>query len=100
MPVLPRTHMSGKGGARTSTCGNPRCQHEFCCLFLHDWTSARYNASFCIGRAEASHPEVLASVEKQIRCKWARQAHDMWPAEGTYAKEALRRFCVALTTRL
>ena len=100
MPVLPRTHMSGKGGARTSTCGNPRCQHEFCCLFLHDWTSARYNASFCIGRAGASHSELLASVGRQIRSKWARQAHDMWPPEDTYAKEALRRFRVALTTRL
>ena len=34
-------------------CDNPRCQHEFCCLCLHDWTSAMYNASFCIGSAEA-----------------------------------------------
>ena len=49
------------------TCGNPRCQHEFCCLCFHDWTSAKYNASFCIGRAEASYSEVLASMEKQIR---------------------------------
>ena len=52
-------------------CGNPRCQHEFCCICLHDWTSATYDASFCIGRAEASHSEVLASVERQIRSNWA-----------------------------
>ena len=41
-------------------CDNSRCQREFCCLCLHDWTSAMYNASFCIGGAEASHSEVLA----------------------------------------
>ena len=82
------------------TCGSPRCQQEFCCLCLHDWTSATYNASFCIGRADASYSEVLASVEKQIRSKWARQAHDMGPAEDTYAKEVLQRFRVTITTRL
>ena len=53
------------------TCGNPRCQHEFSCLCLHDWTSATYDASFCIGRAEASHSEVLASVDWQIRARHA-----------------------------
>ena len=81
-------------------CDNLRCQHEFCCLCLHDWTSATYNASLCIGRCEASHSEVLASVERQIRSKWARQAHDMWPAEDTLAKEALQHFRVTITTRL
>ena len=45
------------------TCGNPRCQHEFCWLCLHGWTSATHDASFCTGRAEASHSEVLASVK-------------------------------------
>ena len=82
------------------TCGNPRCRHEFCCLCLHDWTSATLDASFCTGRAEASHSEVLALVERQICSKWAQQAHDMWPAEDTYAEEILQRFRVALTTCL
>ena len=44
--------------------------------------------------------EVLASVEKQTRSNWAQQAHDMWPAEDTYAKEVLQRFHVTLITRL
>ena len=39
------------------TCGDPRCRHEFCWFCLHDWTSATYDASFCTGRAEASHSE-------------------------------------------
>ena len=82
------------------TCGNPRCQHEFCWLCLHDWTSATHDASFCTGRTEASHSEVLASVERQIRSNWAQQAHDTRPAEDTYAEEVLQRFRVALTTRL
>ena len=43
------------GGCVHMKCDNPRCQHEFCCLCLHDWTSATYNASLCIGRSEASH---------------------------------------------
>ena len=81
-------------------CDNSRRQHEFCCLCLHDWTTARYDASFCIGSVEASHLEVLAFVEKQTRSKWAQQAHDMWPAEDTYAKEALQGFNVTLITRL
>ena len=81
-------------------CDNPRCQHDFCCLCLHDWTSATHNASFCIGSAEASHSEVLASVERRIRSNWAQQAHDTRPAEDTYAEEVLQRFRVALTTRL
>ena len=88
------------GGCVHMKCDNPRCQHEVCCLCLHDWTSATYNASFCIGRAEASHSEVLAFVEKQIRSKWAQQAHDTQPAVDTYAKEVLQRFRVALATRL
>ena len=71
------------------TCGSPRCQHEFCWLCLHDWTSATHDASFCTGRAEASHSEVLASVEMQIRSNWAQQAHDMRPAEDTCEKEVL-----------
>ena len=82
------------------TCGNPRCQHEFCWLCLHDWTSATHDASFCTGRAEASHSEVLASVEMQIRSSWAQQVHDTRLAEDTYAEEVLQRFRVALTTRL
>ena len=41
--------------AASYPCGNPHCQHEFCSLCLHDWTSATYNASLCIGRSEASH---------------------------------------------
>ena len=49
------------------TCGNFRCQHEFCWLCLHDWTDATHDASFCTGRAEASHLEALPSVERQIR---------------------------------
>ena len=52
------------------------------------------------GRAEASHSEVLASVERQIRSKRAQQAHDTRPAEDTCAKEVLQRFRVALTTCL
>ena len=82
------------------TCGNPRCQHEFCWLCLHDWTRATHDASFCTGRAEASYSEVLPSVERQIRSNWAQQAHDTRPAEDTYAEEVLQRFRVALTTRL
>ena len=82
------------------TCGNPRCQHEFCWLCLHDRTRAAQDASFCTGRAEASHLEVLPCVERQIRSNWAQQAHDTRPAEDTYAKEVLQRFRVALTTRL
>ena len=82
------------------TCGNPHCQHEFCCLCLHDWTSATHDASFCTGRAEASHSEVLTSVERQIRSNWAQQAHDTRPTEDTCAQEILQRFRVALTTRL
>ena len=82
------------------TCGNPRCQHEFCWLCLHDWTSATHDAPLCTGRAEASHSEVLASVERQKRSNWAQQVHDTRPAEDTYAEEVLQRFCVALTTRL
>ena len=77
------------------TCGNPRCQHEFCWLCLFDRISATLDASFCTGGAEASHSEVLASVERQIRCKSARQADDMWPAKG-----ALERFRVTITTHL
>ena len=67
------------------TCGNPRCQHEFCWLCLHDWKSATHDASFCTGRAEAPHSEVLASADRQIRPNWAQQAHDTRPAEDTYA---------------
>ena len=37
-------------------------------------------------------------MEKQIRSKWARQAHDTRPAEDTYAEEVLQRFRAALTT--
>ena len=81
-------------------CDNPRCQHEFCCLCLHDWTSAMYNASFCIGSAEASHSEVLAPVERLICSNWAQQAQDARPAEDTFAEEVLQRFRVTLTTRL
>ena len=88
------------GGCVHMTCGNPRCQHEFCWLCLHDWTSAMHDASFCTGRAEASHSEVLASVKRQIRSNWAQPAHDTRPAEDTYAEEVLQRFRVALTTRL
>ena len=88
------------GGCVHMTCGNPRCQYEFCWFCLHDWTSATHDASFCTGRAEASHSEVLASVERQIRSNWAQQAHDTRPAEDTYAEEVLQRFRVALTTRL
>ena len=76
-------------------CNNSRRQREFCCFCLHDWTSAVYNASFCIVSAEASHSEVLASVERQIRSNWAQQAHD---AEDTYAEEILQRFRAALTS--
>ena len=82
------------------TCDNPRCQHEFCCLCLHDRTSALYNASFCNGSAEASHSEVLAPVERQICSNRAQQAHNARPAEDTYAEEVLQRVRVALTTRL
>ena len=82
------------------TCGNPRCQYEFCWFFLHDWTSATHNASFCTGRAETSHSEVLAPAEKQISSNWAQQAHDTRPAENTYGEEVLQHFRVALTTRL
>ena len=88
------------GGCVHMTCGNPRCQHEFCWLCLHDWTSATHDASFCTCRTEASHSEVLASVERRMRSNWAQQAHDTRPAEDTYAEEVLQRFRVALTTRL
>ena len=81
-------------------CDNPRCQHEFCCLCLHDWTSATYNASLCIGRSEVSYSEVLVSVERQIRSNWAQQVHDTRPAEDTYTKDVLRRFRAVFTTRL
>ena len=92
--------MRRAGGCVHMTCGNPRCQHEFCWLWLHDWTRATHDASFCTGRAEASHLEVLASVERQIRSNWAQQPHDTRPAEDTYAEEVLQHFRVALTTRL
>ena len=88
------------GGCAHMTCGNPRCQHEFCWLCLHGWTSATHDASFCTGRAEASRSEVLASVERRIRSNWAQQAHGTRPAEDTYAEEALQRFRVAFTTCL
>ena len=88
------------GGCVHMTCGNPRCQHEFWWLCLHDWTSATHDASFCTGRAEAPHFEVLASVERRIRSNWAQQAHDTRAAEDTYAKEVLQRFRVALITHL
>ena len=81
-------------------CDNPHCRHEFCWLCFYAWTSATHDASFCTGRAEASHMEVLASVERQIRSNWAQQAHDLRPAEDTYEEEVLQRFRVALTTRL
>ena len=88
------------GGCVHMTCGNPRCRHEFCWLCLYDWTSATLDASFCIGRAEASHSEVLASVERQIRSNRALHAHDTQLAVDTYEKEVLQCFRVALTTRL
>ena len=88
------------GGCVHMKCDKPRCQHESCCLCLHDWTSATYNVSFCIGRAEESYSEVLASAERQIRSNWAQQVHDTRPAEDTYAEEVFQRFRVALTTRL
>ena len=88
------------GGCLHMTCGNPRCRHEFCWLCLYDWTSAMLDASFCTGRAEASHSEVLASVGRQIRSNWALHAHDTQPAVDTHAKEAHQCFRVALTTRL
>ena len=69
-------------------CGNSRSQHEFCCLCLFDWTSATYDASFCMGSVEASQLEVLAFA----RPNWAQQAHDMWSAEDTYEKEVFQRF--------
>ena len=53
-------------------------------LPLHDCTSATHDASFCTGRAEASHSEVLASVERQIRSNWAQLAHDN-PAGGGHS---------------
>ena len=81
-------------------CDNPRCQQEFCWICLHDWTSATHDASFCTGRAEASHSEALASVEMQIRSNWAQRAHDMRFAEDTYAEDVLQRFRVAFTTRV
>ena len=34
------------------SCGNPRCQHEFCWLCLQKWTSSSHDASFCTGSAE------------------------------------------------
>ena len=97
MPVLLRTHTSGRGLRAHDV---RQCQHEFCWLCLHDWTRATHDASFCTGRAEASHSEILASVERQIRSNWAQQAHDTRPAEDTYAEEVLQRFRVALTTHL
>ena len=81
-------------------CGNPRCRHEFCWFCLDDWTSASHGASFCTGRAEASHFEVLASVERQIRSNSAQQGHDTQPALDIYAKEVLQRSRAAFTTRL
>ena len=88
------------GGCVHMTCGDHRCQHEFCWFCLHDWTIATYNASFCTGRAEASHSEVLASVERQIRSNWALHARDTQPAVDTFTEDVLQRFSVALTTRL
>ena len=89
-----------RAGDVLMTCDNPRCQHEFCWLCLHDWTSATHDASFCTSGAEASHSEVLPSVERQIRSNWAQQAHDTQPALDTYVKEVLQRFRAAFTTRL
>ena len=82
------------------TCGDLRCQHEFCWLCLYEWTSATHDASFCTGKAEASHAEVLSSVERQIRSNWAQQAHDTQPALDTYVNEVLQWFRAAFTTRL
>ena len=62
------------GGCVHMMCGNPRREHEFCWLCICDRTSATHDASFCAGRAEASHLEVLASVERQIRSNWARHS--------------------------
>ena len=69
------------------TCGNHCCEHEFCWLCLHDRTRVAHDASFCTGRAEASHFEVLVSVERQIRSNWAQQGHDTQPALDTFVKE-------------
>ena len=88
------------GGCSHMTCGSPRCRHEFCWLCLYDWTSATLDASFCTGRAEVLHSEVLASVERQIHSNWAPHAHDTQPAVDIYAKEVLQCFRAALTTRL
>ena len=82
------------------TCDNPRCQHEFCWLCLYEWTSATHDAAFCTVRAETSHSEILASVERQMRSNWAQQVHDTRPAEDIYAEEVLQCFRVALITRL
>ena len=97
---FPRCFISIRQAGRCfhMTWDNPRCQHEFCWLCLHDWTRATHDASFCTGRAEASHSEVLPSVERQVRSNWGQQAHDMWPAEDTYAKEVLQRYRVTLHT--
>ena len=89
--------MRRAGGCVHMKCDNPRCQREFCCFCQHELCWLWYDASFCIGSVEASHLEVLASVEKQTRSYWAQQAHD---AEDTYAEEILQRFRAALTTRL
>ena len=51
MPALLRVHPSSRVSVHM-TCGNPRCQHEFCWLSLQDWTSSSHDASFCTGSAE------------------------------------------------
>ena len=46
-------YVGGRGGACTLTCGDPRCQHEFCWALPPAPVEPR-----------ASHSEVLASVER------------------------------------
>ena len=61
---------------------------------------ATHFAALCTVRAETSHSEVLASVERQIRSNWAQQVHDTRPEEDIYAEEVLQRFRAAFTTRI
>ena len=80
------------------TCGNPRCQHEFCWLCLHDWTRATHDASFCTGKGVALGGSGVRGEADTLQL--GATAHDTRPAEDTDAKEELQRFRVALTIRL
>ena len=79
-------------------CDTHRCQHEFCCLCLHEWTSAAHDSSFCTGRAKASSGVCGEAVTLQLGATGVRHAasgrHDaeLFSAEDADVPLRWRRF--------